>query len=89
MAKVHRMEKNLWSALFVFLVSFCSSTVVTGDYIFLNAGGQPLLVVSSSKVAGDLLDSRATIYSDRPKNIVANDMMTGGLLITFTHYNDV
>ncbi|KAK7449184.1 hypothetical protein VKT23_013330 [Stygiomarasmius scandens] len=60
-----------------------------GDYIFLNAGGQPLLVVSSSKVAGDLLDRRATIYSDRPKNIVANDMMTGGLLITFTHYNDI
>ncbi|THU84482.1 cytochrome P450, partial [Dendrothele bispora CBS 962.96] len=60
-----------------------------GDFIFLNAGGQPLLVVSSSKVAGDLLDRRATIYSDRPQNIVANDMMTGGLLITFTHYNDI
>ncbi|ETW79561.1 cytochrome P450 CYP2 [Heterobasidion irregulare TC 32-1] len=35
------------------------------------------------------MDRRATIYSDRPQNIVPNDLMTGGLLITFTHYNDV
>jgi len=40
-------------------------------------------------MAGDIMDRRAANYSDRPRNTVPNDLMTGGLLITFTHYNDV
>ncbi|KAI0041516.1 cytochrome P450 [Auriscalpium vulgare] len=60
-----------------------------GDLIYLNVGGQPLLVVNSLKVTADLLDRRARIYSDRPRNIVASDILTGGQLIVFAHHGDV
>jgi hypothetical protein len=61
----------------------------TGDLIYLNAAGQPMVILNSQKVAADLLDRRAGIYSDRPRNIVASDIMTGGLLVVFTRYNDM
>ncbi|KAF8271997.1 cytochrome P450 [Lactarius quietus] len=60
-----------------------------GDIIYLNAAGQPMVILNSQKVAADLLDRRAGIYSDRPRNIVASDIMTGGLLVVFTRYNDI
>ena len=60
-----------------------------GDVIYLNAAGQPMVILNSQKVAADLLDRRAGIYSDRPRNIVASDIMTGGLLVVFTRYNDM
>jgi hypothetical protein len=60
-----------------------------GDLIYLNAAGQSIVVLNSQKVAADLLDRRAGIYSDRPSFIVASDMMTGGLLVVFTRYNDM
>ncbi|KAI0265535.1 cytochrome P450 [Gloeopeniophorella convolvens] len=60
-----------------------------GDVVYLNAAGQSVVVLNSQKVAAELLDRRAQIYSDRPRNIVASEIMTGGLLIAFSQYNDV
>ncbi|KAH9966016.1 cytochrome P450 [Russula dissimulans] len=60
-----------------------------GDLIYLTAASQPILVLNSHKVAADLLDRRSGIYSDRPRNIVACDIMTGGLLFPFSRYGDV
>ena len=65
------------------------SLTQSGDIIYLNAAGLPMVVLNSQKVAADLLDRRAGIYSDRPRNIVASDIMTGGLLVVFTRYNDM
>ena len=48
-----------------------------------------MVIINSQKIAADLLDRRAGIYSDRPRNIVASDIMTGGLLVVFTRYNDM
>lgn len=48
-----------------------------------------MVVISSPRIAVDLLDRRAGIYSDRPQNIVASDIMTRGLLVVFSRYNDV
>ncbi|VDB97884.1 unnamed protein product [Peniophora sp. CBMAI 1063] len=59
-----------------------------GDMFYLNAAGQPIVVVNRHEIAADLLDRRAGIYSDRPANIVGGDMMTEGLLLGFTHYSD-
>jgi hypothetical protein len=56
--------------------------------MYVNAAGQPIVVLNSRKVAADLLDRRATIYSDRPRNIVALDIMSRGLLFALSHYND-
>lgn len=45
-----------------------------------------MIVLNTHKAAADLLDRRANIYSDRPRNIVASEILTGGLLIVFTRY---
>ncbi|KAF7329014.1 putative monooxygenase [Mycena venus] len=39
---------------------------ITGDLVYLEAFGQPLIFLNSSKVAKDLLEQRSAIYSDRP-----------------------
>jgi hypothetical protein len=51
--------------------------------VYFNVFGQPLLVLNSQRVAADLLDRRAGIYSGRPRNIVAGDILTGGLFMVF------
>ena len=55
----------------------------------VNVLGQPLILLNTHKAAGDLLERRAEIYSDRPQNIVSVDMMTGGRLFALTGSTDV
>ncbi|KAH9015899.1 cytochrome P450 [Lactarius hengduanensis] len=52
-----------------------------GDVFYLNAMGQPIVVLNTQKAAADLLDRRAGIYSDRPRLIVAGEILCGGLSI--------
>ena len=59
-----------------------------GDIIYLNGAGQPIIVINKPKIALDLLDRRASIYADRPPNIVGCEIMTGGLLFSFARYSD-
>ncbi|PBK94399.1 cytochrome P450 [Armillaria gallica] len=60
-----------------------------GDLMYFNVAGQPLVVINSQKVAADLLGRRAGNFSDRPRNIVLSDIMTGGNLFAFIRYGDV
>jgi hypothetical protein len=57
--------------------------------MYLNALGQPIIVLHSLKAAFELLDRRANIYSDRPRFIVAHDILCGGLFTGFMSYGDV
>ncbi len=88
MAQVRRVAKEIRS------VGYLSSFIpyltwpLQGDLIYLNAAGQPVVIINSPRVAIALLDRRAAIYSDRPRNIVASDMMTGGLFFGFSRYGD-
>jgi hypothetical protein len=59
-----------------------------GDVIYLNAAGQSIIVINSQKAAVELLDRRAMIYSDRPRNVIACDIMTGGLMLGFAPYGE-
>ncbi|KAI0302988.1 cytochrome P450 [Russula brevipes] len=59
-----------------------------GDLVYLNAAGQPIIILNSQRVAVDLFDRRAAIYSDRPRNIVACDIMTKGLMFGFAPVGD-
>ena len=63
--------------------------MVAGDLFYLNAAGQPIIVLNSHSVAIELLDRRSGKYMDRPSNIVGWQMMTGGLFFAFGGYNDV
>jgi hypothetical protein len=56
--------------------------------VYFNILGQRFLVLNSHKAAVELLDRRAGIYSDRPRSIVAGEIMTGGFMLVFTRYND-
>jgi hypothetical protein len=55
---------------------------------YLNAAGQPIVILNSRKVCVDLLERRAATYSDRPPNVVVCDLMCSGLLFAFARYDD-
>ncbi|KAH9073438.1 cytochrome P450 [Lactarius deliciosus] len=59
-----------------------------GDVMYLTALGQPILVLNSIKAAAELLDRRASIYSDRPRMIMAQEVLSGGLTFPFLGYDD-
>ena len=84
MAKEIRSLRHLSS----FIPYLRLSLFLPGDLIYLNAAGQPIVIINSPKVGVALLDRRAAIYSDRPRNIVASDIMTGGLFFGFSRYGD-
>jgi len=71
-----------------FLDKFLTRTRL-GELIYLNAAGQPIVILNSQRVAVGLLDRRSGIYSDRPRNIVACDIMTKGLFFGLAQYGDV
>ncbi|KAJ7769578.1 cytochrome P450 [Mycena maculata] len=60
-----------------------------GPVVYLDIAGQPIVVLNTPKATADLLDRRAGLYSDRPRNIVASEIMTGGLLVVFSRYGDI
>ncbi|KZV64299.1 cytochrome P450 [Peniophora sp. CONT] len=62
---------------------------IYGDIFYLNAAGQPIIVINSHAIATDLLDRRAGKSSDRPLNIVGCEIMTGGLVLSFARYTSV
>jgi hypothetical protein len=57
--------------------------------MYLNALGQPIIVFNSLKSASELLDRRANIYSDRPRLIVAHEVLGGSLFTAFMRYGDM
>jgi hypothetical protein len=57
--------------------------------MYLNALGQPILVINSLKAAFELLDRRASIYSGCPRFNVAQDILCGGLFLVFMGNGDV
>ena len=57
--------------------------------MYLNALGQPFLVFNSLKAASGFLDRRARISSDRPRAIVGNEILCGGLFTSLLPYGDV
>ncbi|KAH9983997.1 hypothetical protein BJV77DRAFT_1039925 [Russula vinacea] len=52
----------------------------SGDLTYLNAAGQPVVIINSRKVAVELLERRSGIYSDRPHNVVVDIMSHGSSL---------
>jgi hypothetical protein len=39
-----------------------------GDVVYLDAGGQPIVILGSQRAAVELLERRGAIYSSRPKS---------------------
>jgi hypothetical protein len=56
--------------------------------MYLSVFGQGLLVINSQRIAVDLLEKRANIYSDRPRYISMNEFLTEDLTFAFTRNVD-
>ncbi|KAJ3552235.1 hypothetical protein NM688_g4258 [Phlebia brevispora] len=59
-----------------------------GPVFSLNLAGKNVVVLNSLKAARDLLDRRSAIYSDRPRLIMANEIMMGGKAIPLMPYGN-
>ncbi|KAH9890253.1 cytochrome P450 [Xylariomycetidae sp. FL2044] len=59
-----------------------------GPVFSLVLGGKIFIVLSSDTVVKDLLDKRSSIYSSRPDNYIAQDVLSGGLRILLLKYGD-
>ncbi|KAI0031184.1 cytochrome P450, partial [Vararia minispora EC-137] len=57
----------------------CKSYALAGELVYLNVAGQPAVILNSQHVAADLLDRHASTFSDRPRFIVANEILCGGM----------
>ncbi|THU99253.1 cytochrome P450 [Dendrothele bispora CBS 962.96] len=79
---IHQLSDENW-------LQFTEWKFKYGPLVRLNLGGTNTIVLNTHKVAADILDKRASIYSDRPHFIVAGDMLTGGLLLVFSRYGDL
>ncbi|KAI0700086.1 cytochrome P450 [Cytidiella melzeri] len=60
-----------------------------GPIFSLNILGQQIVVLNTSKAAADLFDRRSNIYSDRPRLIMAGEILTGGIFMVFARYGEV
>ncbi|KAJ7834053.1 cytochrome P450, partial [Mycena olivaceomarginata] len=60
-----------------------------GDVFSLDLAGQPVVVLNTYKSAADLFDRRSTIYSDRPRLIMASEILTGGIFMVFARYGEM
>jgi len=57
-----------------------------GDVVYLSTMGRSIVVLNSQKAAADLLGRRARNYSDRPRLIMASEILTGGMEVSFLQY---
>jgi hypothetical protein len=56
--------------------------------MYLDAAGQPTIVLNSLKSALDLLEHRGGNYSDRPRLIMAQEIMSNGLMFFLMNHGE-
>ncbi|KAJ7446930.1 cytochrome P450 [Mycena galericulata] len=78
---LHQLSSRSW-------LTFTKWREIYGPLFYLNVAGQNFVVLGSHQVAADLLDRRAPLYSDRPRNIVAG-LLTGNLVFALSQHNDL
>ncbi len=55
--------------------------------MYLDGAGQPVIVCNSLQSAFELLERRSGNYSDRPRFIMAQEILNGGLLFPLMNNN--
>jgi hypothetical protein len=61
---------------------------IVGDLMYLDGAGQPIVVCNTLKSAFELLERRSANYSDRPRLIMAQEIMSDGLLFAMMKHDD-
>ena len=59
-----------------------------GEVMYLNAAGQPTVMLNSLKSSYELLERRSVNYCDRPRYIMAHEIMSQGLLLASMRFDD-
>ena len=57
--------------------------------MYLDGAGQPIVVCNSLKSAFELLERRSANYSDRPRFIMGQEILNGGLIIALMNHDDL
>ena len=84
-----KWKKKYGTSSFTSIGILLSNDFSLGDVVHITALGQRIVILNSRKVATDLLDRRGGIYSDRPRNIVAAQILCGGLALPFQGYTSL
>ncbi|KAJ4416338.1 hypothetical protein N0V85_002320 [Neurospora sp. IMI 360204] len=50
-----------------------------GDVVYLQMGPTPTIILGSAQAAWDLLEKRGAIYSSRPRFIMGDELLSGGM----------
>ncbi|KAF9016760.1 cytochrome P450 [Hymenopellis radicata] len=58
------------------------------DIIHLDVAGTSIVVLNSAEAASELLDGRSALYSDRPRAVMANELMGWDFMFGFMPYGD-
>ena len=56
--------------------------------MYLDGAGQPVVVCNSLKSAFEIFERRSTNYSDRPRFVMAQEILSGGLFFALMNYDD-
>ncbi|KAK4233340.1 Fumitremorgin C synthase [Achaetomium macrosporum] len=59
-----------------------------GPVMHLSMGGQPLVILSTHQAAHDLLSKRSVRYSDRPRMVMAGELVTKGMHMLLRPYDE-
>ncbi|RPD65433.1 cytochrome P450 [Lentinus tigrinus ALCF2SS1-6] len=59
-----------------------------GDIVYLHVFGQGLLFLNTYEVAIDLLERKGSIYSDKPRLVMAGELCGCENMVAFTRYGD-
>ena len=62
---------------------------MVGEVLYLDVAGQPIVVLNSLKPAFELLERRSSNYSDRPRFIMAQEILNGGLVLSLMRHDDL
>ena len=63
-------------------------TDIAEDIMYLDGAGQPIVVCNSLKSAFDLLERRSANYSRRPRFIMGQEIIAGGLFFPLMNNDD-
>ncbi|KAJ7482249.1 cytochrome P450 [Mycena galericulata] len=81
LGNIHQLGGKQW-------VTYTEWHKTFGPIYRLNLAGQSVLVIGSAKIAADLLERRSSLYSDRPRFVMASEILTGGMNLAFAPYGD-
>ncbi|KAB5551056.1 cytochrome P450 [Coniochaeta sp. 2T2.1] len=79
---IHQLPKSLqWLHLYHWSKKY-------GPVMHLSMGGQPLIILSTHHAAHDLLSRRSARYSDRPRLVMAGELVTKGMHMLIRPYDE-